>query len=495
MPAKQGSSLPHDSRRDFLLHASSALASAFLAGCGGFAIAPATTAPVGPVATTNPSLLTNTPTLYHFLVTGQSLAVGTQGTPALSKTQPFSNKMFTLPALPSFQSEPLDFNAVTLGYSGISLRPLQSGPSPDDSNAGGETIQNGFSDSLTSDVLSGNFGVNAYEQLISCSGVQGTAYAGLAGPTDYPPNGSPSFQEMMSQVATGMALAKAAGLAYVVPAMLLIHGEFDGFNNDYATNIATWQSDMQKGVNAITGRNDTIPLIAAQTQASIATFYNVPGYGTLANTAGPLGTLTAALNNPSRVFLACPEYMMAHHYYADASGNPDPTGQAIHMTADGYRHLGLMMAKAAMQVTVLGKPWQPLMPLAITLSKGTIKIEFSVPHGPIVIDTSWVSDPGNYGFAYYDSGQSTITSVTVTGPSEITIQLSTPSAGGFLSYAMYYPVEPGIPLGQGFGTQHGNRGCVRDSDPTVSYYNNSVTGAPYPLQNYAVMFQQQLTAS
>jgi hypothetical protein len=493
MPAEQGSSRPHDSRRDFLLHASSAVASAFLAGCGGFAIAPGATGSAGSGTNTTPSLLTSTPTLYHFLVTGQSLSTGTQGAPILTKTQPFNNKMFTFPALPSFQSYPLDFNAITLGYNGLSLVPLKSGPSPDGSNAGGETIQNGFSDSLTSDVLSGNFGVSAYEQLISCSGVQGTAYAGLAGPTDYPPNGSPSFQEMMSQVATGMALARATGLAYVVPAMLLIHGEFDGFNNDYATNIATWQSDMQKGVNAITGRNDVIPVIAAQTQASIVTFYNVPGYGTLANTAGPLGTLTAAINNPSRVYLACPEYMMAHHYYADAAGNPDPTGQPIHMTADGYRHLGLMMAKAAMQVTVLGKPWLPLMPLSVTLSKGTIKVEYSVPHGPIVIDTSYITDPGNYGFAYYDGGPTTITSVTVTGPAEITIQLSTPSTGGFLSYAMFYPTVPGIPLGQGFGMQ-GNRGCVRDSDPTVSYYNNSLTGAAYPMQNYSVMFQQQLTA-
>jgi hypothetical protein len=443
------------------------------------------TGSTGSTGTTSPTGQVN---LFHFIATGQSLSIGTQGTPAVTTSQPFSNVMFTLPNDPAFANNPLNYNAVTLGYSGIQFQPLLNAPPANGNNLSQETIANGFADSLTSEYP-------AYRQLMSCSGVQGTAYAGLAGPTDAPPKGTPSFQEMMSQVSTGMALAKSAGLSYSVPAMLLIHGEFDNGNLTYATNLATWQSDMQKGVNAITGGTGTIPMIQAQTQAPPFSQGN-------GNTlpfqpqAGSLGTLAAAISNPTLIYVACPEYMMAHHYYEDANGNPDPAGQPIHMTADGYRHLGLMMAKAARAICIEKTAWVPLMPKTVSLNGNVIKIEYNVPVAPLVIDTSYVTDPGNYGFAFSDNlynanSFTTITSVAVTGPAEITVTLSQASDGGCLAYALYDPGLAGgaAPVGQGFGPTAGPRGCVRDSDPAVSYYRNSVTGKPYPMQNYSVAWQ------
>ncbi len=427
--------------------------------------------------------------MFHYITTGQSLSTGTQGTPALSTVQPFNNQMFAFPYSqdPGLLNTPVNFNAVTLGYT-VTLRSLINGPSESGANGSVETIANGFADSLTAQVP-------AYQQLLSCSGVGGTAYAGLAGPTDYPPNGSPSFQEMMAQVSAGMALETKAGLSYSVPAMLVIHGEFDGYNIEYATNLKTWQSDTQKGVNAITGGSAVIPMIAAQTQAPPGADGNFNTMPFAAN-AGPLGTLAAALANPTLIYVACPEYMMAHHYYEDAEGNPDPLGQPVHMTADGYRHLGLMMAKAAYAVCLKKTSWSPLVPSSVTLAGNVITIEYTVPHAPVVIDTSYVTDPGNYGFNYADSSGTTIANVAVTGDTTITLTLSGTSPGGWLSYALVDPGPAGgAPYTQGFGPTAGPRGCIHDSDPTVSYYNNSVTGQPYPMQNYCVMWQEQVSPS
>jgi hypothetical protein len=469
------------SRRSFLVGAGSSAAAVMIAGCSagndkGFNAA----------SNGNDKISIPPNSIFHYITTGQSLAVGMQGVPVLSTTQPFANKMFTFPTDdPNFQYDPVTFNAVTNGYpiDVIPFRALLGGPSISGANGTFETIANGFADSLT-DL------VPAYEQLMSCSGVGGYTYAQLAGPTDYPPIGSAPFLEMMSQVYRGQLLAVAAGLSYSVAAMLLVHGEFDSGNYSYATNLKTWQSDMQNGVNNFTGRNDIIPMIAAQTQGQTG---SEGGYNTMpfAPTAGALGTWAASLANPGLIYLACPEYMMAHHYYEDAQGNPDPTGQPVHMTADGYRHLGLMMAKAAYAVCLAKTPWLPLMPVSVALSGNTIRIEYHVPVGPLVIDTSYVTDPGNYGFNYGDYAGTTIAGVAVTGPNEVTMTLSYASSGGFVSYAL---VDPGPNYGQGFGPTAGQRGCVRDSDPTVSYYSNSVTGEPYAMQNYSVIWQASVTS-
>jgi hypothetical protein len=455
------------SRRRFLYGSA---ATAFVAGCsGGFS--PDT---AGPLFAAN--------ALFHYIATGQSLAIGVQGGPVLSTTQPFQNVMFTFPNQPFAVNDPVTYNAITLGYSGIAFRPLLGGPSVSGEFGTTETIANGFADSLSAEFA-------GYRQLLSCSGVSGATYAELAGPTAAPPNGTEPFQEMMSQVSNGFSLAKAAGLSYSVPAMLLIHGEYDAQNNTYNTDLVTWQSDMQNGVNAITGGSAVIPILAAQTQAPAFPIGNAntspyhPG-------AGNLGLLAASIANPELIYVACPEYMMAHHYYMD------PTGQTIHMTNDGYRHLGLMMAKAASYLCIQKKGWSPLVPKQVTLQGTSVKIEYNVPYGPLVIDTSYVTDPGNYGFNFSDNPYNVtsftnVTQVQVTGPAEITLTLSAPSAGGYLCYAMIDPgpASGGAPYGQGFGPTAGPRGCVRDSDPAISYYKNSVTGLPYPMQNYSVAWQ------
>lgn len=453
------------SRRMFLAGAGCVAAVSLLDGCG----ASESIATDAVAQTVRPN------TLNHFIVTGQSLSCGTAGSPALSTVQPFHNKMFAFPDTPTYDRVPLSYNAVTKGYAHLELRTLVNGPSVDKIGTPVETIANGFADSMTARFRASHPPQEDFEQLLSCSGEGGMDYMRLGGPSDVAPDGTPSFQEMMSQVALGRSLATAAGLEYNVPAMLLIHGEADIANNQYAANLKTWQGDMQAGVNAITGGRQVIPMIASQTQYRPASVHNNGGMP-FENDAGQLGTLAAAMANPGRICLACPEYVMEHG--------------SVHMTADGYRHLGLMMAKAAYQIVVEGEWWWPLMPLKTKQTGDLITVTYRVPRGPLVIDTSWVTNPGNYGFNYVDSEGTKITRVEVTGPEEIGISLSKATTGGMLSYAL--APAPAGPVSPGFGPQSGPRGCVRDSDPMVSYYNHSKTGKPYTMHNYSVGWQTVL---
>jgi hypothetical protein len=469
MQKGNGSARDSVSRREFLAGASCVAAASFLQGCG---VAPMATLPTVTAPTTLPVELADA--LNHFIVTGQSLACGQEGMPALSTAQPFANKMISLSTKYPYQSYLQNYNVITRGQSGQSLVPLINGFEPNGTGTSVETISNGFADSLTARVKTNFATPNNFDQILSCSGEGGCAYSLLAGPTDFPPEGSGSFLEMMSQVGLGRTLAEATGRGYNLPAMLLIHGEADSTNSAYAVNLATWQADAQRGVNAITGRNDVLPIIASQTQEQPI---SVHGHNVMpfVDGAGSLGTLTAAIANPGLVCIAGPEYLMTHG--------------SIHMTADGYRHLGEMMAKAAYQIVIEGKWWWPLMPATSTLIGDTIKIEYQVPYGPIVIDTDVVSDPGNFGFNFSDSANTKITDVAVTGDSEITITLSKAPSGGMVSYALVTPSKDLTPQGQGYGPNAGPRGCVRDSDPLISYYNDSKTGKPYPLQNYSIAWQ------
>ncbi len=424
--------------------------------------------------------------LNHYLVTGQSLSSGEHGFFGVSNAQPFNNRMFGPDDI---------FNFPTLGSPSVSLVPLISGPQSR------ETIGNGFADSLTAQAqqVFSEFpgGPTSYDLLVSNSGQPGYTYAQLAGPADFGGVGSPPFQEMMSQVAWGKRLAASLGLTYRVAAMIVIHGEFDSLNPDYSTNLSTWQSDMQNGVQTLTGQVGTIPMIAAQTQC----FVN-------SNTfliSGSYGTLTAAMANPSKIFLACPEYAMQHHF----AGETGPTaGYTIHMTADGYRHLGQMMAKAARVVTMEGGSWVPLMPTSTKFLGNKIVVEHSVPHPPLMFDMDWVSDPGNRGYSYVDNVDPgiTITDAVVTSPTAVTITLSKATSGGTLGYANFAPPsDPSyVDIDGGkttdYGPTRGPRGCLRDSDPAVAfytpstpYYMPSAGGANhYPMQNYCVAYQRRV---
>ena len=418
--------------------------------------------------------------LNHLTLTGQSLSVGANSFPILSTSAPYTyNKRLGA-----------SVNAYTLGQTGVSLQNLSEVQATGGSGTdGGETCGTSTGANIASLVAAHTL---SHPALFSGSGISGLPYSMLCGPTDwvgatyagvtYPQLtggvnlGSPSFREMMSQITLGHSLA---GGTYAHRAVILVHGETDAniSNTNYHTNLLTWQQEIQSASNAITGGTANIPFLMTQC------VYSITG----------LQQLQVAMSNPMTHTLVCPEYQIPHQGAAELAAGAN----ALHLSAAGQRIHGAYIAKAYTQRILRGLPWVPLVPKQVSIIGKTIVIDYLVPVTPIVLDTSLVTDPGNSGFAYADALGTQISSVAVTGEAQITITLNQfPSTASQGTRTLTYGLI-GNPASSGqLGPLYGPRGCVRDSDPALSYYtevnpvSDDVTGSPahIHLYNYSVCF-------
>lgn len=386
----------------------------------------------------------STPT-NHVTITGQSVSTGSDGNPVLSSTQPYNSETFSS-----------GVNSNTVGGANT-LVPLVETTY--------ETCANGFADSIASTLIGQSL---SHRLIVSGSGIPGEPYSAICGPTDYSGGGtagSPSFLEMMQQITQAKNLC---GTTYTHRAVILVHGETDATNNNnnYSANLVTWQKDIQKGSNTITGQSVTVPFLVMQN------VYSLTG----------LQQLATCIAHPSTHVLVGPEYNFLHQTAAEIAAGAN----SLHLQNYGYRLMGEYIRRVYDRFVLRGQPWVPLCPASIVVQGASIVINYNVPSGPLVLDTSLVSDPGNYGFSFTDQIGTTIQSVAVTGASQVTITLSrVPSAAGrTLSYAVI-----GVPGTGGVqGPTGGERGCLRDSSPDLSYYPDA-TGNPTHMYNYGVVFQ------
>jgi len=375
------------------------------------------------------------------LSTGQSLSTGAGGTPTLSTTQPYANL--------KFPGGPLNTSAGLTSFV----------PLVEDND---ETMSSGLANLVTKmareEVLVGQPAAqSSHDILVSAHGVLGVAYSVLKkGGT------GAAYANGIAQAQAGNKVAKAQGKSYVVRAVTNVHGESDHQEGttDYEADLFQWQSDYETDVKAITGQAEPVPMF--HTQFSSWTAYSS------ATSRIVLDQLAAHVNGPGKIILVGAKYHLPYQ--------PD----GIHLTNEGYRHMGEDYAKAYRRVVLEGKVWEPVRPKTITRLGAVVTVKMHVPAPPLVIDTTLVTDPGHNGFEWADDGgpsTPTITKVAVTAPDTVEITLSaTPTAGNKrLRYAY-----TGVPNARA-GATSGARGNLRDSDATPSR-------GGYKLYNWAVHF-------
>lgn len=380
--------------------------------------------------------------LNHVLCTGQSLSVGAVGTPALSTTQPFDNRMFNTGVLAG-------------GTNLTSLLPLVE--------QGVETMSSSMAN-LVSELAEKQVfvgepaGRRSHRVLVSCHGIGGTPYAGLK-------KGTTAYANGIAQATAGAALAKAGGLSFVVRVVTNVHGESDHIakNTAYKDNLVEWQADYERDVRAITGQAEPIPML--QTQMSSFTAFGQT------TSAIPQAQLDAHTSNPGKIVLVGPKYAIA--YATDG----------VHLTNEGYRHMGEYYAKVYRHAILQGRAWEPVRPRTATLSGSEIRVDFFVPAPPLVFDTSLVSAVANQGFEYADDSKAPpkITAVALDGPTTVKITLAAAPTGANrrVRYAFTGTANAHA------GPTTGPRGNLRDSDPSPSRFG-------YKLYNWAVHFDQPL---
>lgn len=374
------------------------------------AVSPTTGDPVLSSAT---SLVTEVNYLNHILSTGQSLSVGHNGAPALSTTQPYTNKML----------------------SGTSLVDLVE--------ATVETMSSALANIMTS--LSA--GVD-YQSVVTRHGVSGTAYAGLK-------KGTAPYNNGMTQATNVKNAAIALGRVSKVIAVTSVHGESDhiaGNGSSYESYLVEWQNDYNTDVKLITGQTDDIPLFIDQMSSWT-------GYDDTTSLV-PIAQLSASINNPGDIILVGPKYFLN---YSDSA----------HLTNSSYRKLGEYYGKVIKKVVIDNETWLPLSPDTVVRTGNIIYANFHVPEGQLVFDTTLVVARTNYGFEYYDSTSSaTISSVEILDTDTVKVTLSNTPTGSDqrLRYA-YTGVSGTRPGAQFSGSAAGN---LRDTDSTVSLYGNTL---------------------
>lgn len=367
------------------------------------------------------------------IVTGQSLAFGYNGNPALTHTdQLLGNKMFNSGPTWIYPSVATSFQPL-----------LELG----DGTNGLETIQSGLANEAS--VLANAQG-DSYTSLMCNVAVSNTPYSGLK-------RGTAAYTKSILMAQTGHNIAQNLGKTHAVRAIVVVHGENDeqALNTDYAANVVEWQSNYEEDIQALYGQTVSVPLFHTQ----VASWTK---YGHSTPTVALAQKAAVDLAAPNKVYLVGPKYQYVH-------------SDGIHLNNQEYRRLGSKHGQVQKLVFVDGIAWKPLQMRQAVRTGNQVVIDYDVPSGPIVIDTTLVTDPAAQltaaglsgtmlGFEYVSAagGPLAITAVNVTGPSQITLTLAFSGTGGKVRYAY-----TGV-VGQNGGPTTGPRGCVRDSDPTLT---------------------------
>jgi hypothetical protein len=346
---------------------------------------------------------------YHQIgVGGQSNGLGYGASPPLTITQPYNNKMFNAGTNP--------------GGSGLtSFVPLVE--------ATVETISSAMANAL---IAANNEGQSI---LVAGHALSGTAYTGVK-------KGTTPYSNGQAQVTAGRSIALAASKTHRVTAFAVVHGETDHQNGNasYQANLVEWQSDYETDSKAITGQSGIIPMYISQ-------LANYTKYGQ-ATSLIPIAQYLAAKANPTKIKIPCPMYFL-------------PTqSDGIHYTPQSQQKLGQYFGKA-IGVDQVGGAWKPLWPISVTRSGAVVTVQFYVPAGQLVFDTTNVTNPGNYGFEYTDAGSPpAISSVQITAFD--TVQITLASTPGGTNKKLRYAYT-GTANANG-GPTTGARGCLRDTD-------------------------------
>jgi hypothetical protein len=416
--------------------------------------------------------------LNHFISYGQSLSIGSEGTPVLTTAATYGNLMY------GDQVRPTTNNSATATWDRV-----------------GASAFNGMVATGGTEVpIIG--AINTYRRMYLASrGVASDANirfvassAGIGGRNiaQLTLGASPDiFQRVISVMDQANAQATSDGFTYGVAAMLWLQGESNmtTLAADYLAALRTIYADFKAAAIAETGQADPPAFFTYQTTQVYAS--DSVDMGT------QMAQLTMALEDDG-VFMVGPVY-------------PYPDSNNLHLPANSYRWLGAQFGKVMHRVLTLGHRWKPLYMRRATRRGLEVLIDYHVPYPPLAFEDPWMQDgwfigetalgQTNTRFAVPNKGfsirsttgaEQTISDIAIVSDTQILLTLAVePSAS--LSLVLRYA--------NGKNAQFGH-GCVRDSDPaladeewehvtsrTDADTNAALLGARYPLHNWAVAQQ------
>jgi hypothetical protein len=253
----------------------------------------------------------------------------------------------------------------------------------------------------------------------------------------------------------------------------LTHGEADAGNANYENEMLQLWTDYNADLKAITGQTQSIPIFTNQQHGIY--MYQAGQAPTNINTSTLL-QWKAGLDHPDQIVCVGPKYQ--YPYYTDF----------LHLVPLGYELMGEKYAQAFYEQVLLGHHWQPLQPLADTVTRNgaVITVDFHVPVPPLAWDdvlpkphqadlTEWAQGRG----FEVRTGNTRLTIASVELLDEDTVQITCTSdvpAGATLGYAA---TSDGAAI-SGVSPRWGQ---LKDSDPFVGPFTGMTQA------NYSVAFE------
>lgn len=221
--------------------------------------------------------------------------------------------------------------------------------------------------------------------------------------------GTAPYSNMLKAVRAARIIATLNDLDYDVPTFGYNGNEGNILLGDSAAvfrgHMEELQEDFTNDVNIITGANKEVVLIYVQIGNN--SYYNL-------GASVAQGQLDAATINPTKIICAGPGYIY-------------PTVDGVHKSAQGQYDSRAIEAAYRNRLRV-GQDTLPLYMESATRTGGTVVCTFHLPVGAtsISFNTSFVSNPGNHGVSWHQTGGTaqTISSLLVTSANQVTIQLS-----------------------------------------------------------------------
>ncbi|MCY4738224.1 hypothetical protein LB242_27055, partial [Klebsiella pneumoniae] len=276
------------------------------------------------------------------------------------------------------------------------------------------------------------------------------------------------MQRVFDDITYGYARAQELGKTYRPVAMYWLQGEADQTKGTpkevYQATFDKMQKLIDDHASAVCGEEVHVPIFVYQFSSWINRTPNT-AYPTI-----PMALLELAQTREN-VYLTNPMYI---HDYTDGA----------HLTARSSYIQGLYISVMEKRALVDGKTAKPLMPVGHK-RQGRAATVWLNPVGRLVVDTSVVSDPGNYGLRLLHPGTLEVIPLTGVSIRYDAVNISTAAdipEGAILQYAFH-----GGTTGQSPGRLSGPRGCLRDSQGDIVSF--SLNGEVIRMDNYCVMFE------
>lgn len=397
--------------------------------------------------------------ISHIVMSGQSLAVGTSGSPALTTSQPYDNVMFTGGLKASISA------ASVAGFVDLVEASLETGHA---------ALVNGVID-LIEDEDGQAYTDHSLDFLGTNCGVGNTAVAQL-GP------GTTAYAAYLADIAAAKTVADGLGRTTRVEAIIYRQGERDQLPTAFPAppTPSAWKRyvrallQLKENDAYRANPNEAVPLLMIIYQLAS---HSDPAVG---GTGGSLPTIAwaieeLALDDDVPIYLSNPLYHLAH-------------ADDVHLTNASYKKLGAAEGYALKRALIDGAPLSCFSPSETARSGAEITLTFPIEAArQLVLDTTLVSNPGSYGFEVDDDTATpmTISSVTLVGTNQVRITCSASVPAGATVYYARTPTTSGTT-----GPTTGPRGCLRDN--TGDAYTVNISSVDTPVHRWCAIFKRVL---